>query len=180
MEKGVNQLAAAERKASRDSAGNPPPGQQSAITFHLSVTGLRRPRGPFRESCPRLATLRGGPLLTTPENPASTAMLAGNAAFRQVFPLSLCFPAVVPQDEVVCLKMFHRADEPLLRLFATPEQARELDRLWGEPTFVSRQPVAENDFLPQFMEYTTQDMNGDTNFAAVSRSMDTPGKPQPR
>lgn len=106
------------------------------------------------------ATTRWGlndPVLATPDSPGYKAMLAGNAEFRRVFPLYVCFPEIVPRDEVVCLKMFHREDEPLLRLFATAEQARELDRLWGELKFVSRQPVAENDYLPQFMEYTTQD-----------------------
>jgi len=101
-------------------------------------------------------TLWGGPLVTTPDNPAYAAMLAGNAEFRRVFPLYVYFPAIVPRDDILCLKMFHREDEPLLRLFATAEQARELDRLWGELEFVSRQPVAENDYLPQFMGYTTQ------------------------
>jgi len=102
-------------------------------------------------------TLWGGPVLTTPDNPAYKAMVAGNAEFRQLFPLYLCFPEIVPRDAVVCVKLFHREDEPLVRLFATAEQARELDRLWGELTHISRQPVAECEFLPQFMEYTTQD-----------------------
>src|SRR5262249_52649144 len=60
-------------------------------------------------------------------------------------------------DEVVTLKMFHREDEPLLRLFLSADQARPLERLWHEHRFVSRQPVAEYDYLPQFMGYTTQD-----------------------
>ena len=57
-------------------------------------------------------------------------LLAGHAAFRQVFPLFLCFPAVVPVDEVVSLKMFHREDEPLERLFLDAEQKARLDKLW--------------------------------------------------
>ena len=69
----------------------------------------------------------------------------------------ICFPQVVPTDEVVTLKMFHREDEPLIRLFLDDEQTRTLDRLWVEQRFVSRQPVAEWDYLPQFMGFTTQD-----------------------
>ena len=106
---------------------------------------------------PDATTRWDGPVLATSDGPDYKAMVTGNAVFRRVFPLYVCFPEIVPRDEVVCLKMFHREDEPLLRLFATPEQARELDRLWRELTFISRQPVAENDYLPQFMEYTTQD-----------------------
>jgi hypothetical protein len=96
-------------------------------------------------------------VLATADSPGYKAMLAANAEFRKLFPLFMCFPAIVPSDEVVSLKMFHREDEPLLRLFATPEQARELDRLWDELTLISRQPVAENDYLPQFIGFTTQD-----------------------
>ena len=36
---------------------------------------------------------------------------------RSLLPLYLCFPAVVPVDEVVSLKMFHREDEPLQPAF---------------------------------------------------------------
>jgi len=106
---------------------------------------------------PDATTRWDGPVLATADSPGYKAMLAANAEFRTLFPLFLCFPAVVPSDEVVSLKMFHREDEPLLRLFATPEQARELDRLWDELTLISRQPVAENDYLPQFIGFTTQD-----------------------
>ena len=77
--------------------------------------------------------------------------------FRKVFPLFVCFPQVVPTDEVVSLKMFHREDEPLISLFLNDEQTRQLDRMWSEHRFISRQPVAEYDYLPQFMGFTTQD-----------------------
>ena len=53
--------------------------------------------------------------------------------------------------------MFHREDEPLVRLFLDDEQKRRLDRLWDEHRFISRQPVAENDYLPQFIGFVTQD-----------------------
>jgi hypothetical protein len=106
---------------------------------------------------PDATTRWDGPVLATADSPGYKAMLAANAEFRKLFPLFMCFPAIVPSDEVVSLKMFHREDEPLLRLFATPEQARELDRLWDELTLISRQPVAENDYLPQFIGFTTQD-----------------------
>jgi len=97
------------------------------------------------------------PVVASPASAAYKQLVAGNAEFRKVFPLYLCFPAVVPTDEVVSLKMFHREDEPLNRLFLNDEQIKLLDRLWAEQQFVSRQPVAEYDYLPQFMAYTTQD-----------------------
>ncbi len=97
------------------------------------------------------------PVVASPASAAYKRLIAGHAEFRKIFPLFICFPQVVPTDEVVTLKMFHREDEPLTRLFLTDEQARQLDRMWAEHRFVSRQPVAEFDYLPQFMGYTTQD-----------------------
>ena len=44
-----------------------------------------------------------GPVLATADSPGYKAMLAGNAAFRRVFPLYVCFPGVVPRVVVVCL-----------------------------------------------------------------------------
>ncbi len=97
-----------------------------------------------------------GPVLATPENPTYAAMLAGNAEFRKLFPLFLCFPQIVPADVEINLKMFHREDEPLLRLFATAEQARELDRLWEEHAVISRQVMLENEALPQYIGFVSQ------------------------
>jgi hypothetical protein len=98
-----------------------------------------------------------GSLLGSASGEAYKQLVAGNTEFRKVFPLYTCFPQVVPTDEVVSLKMFHREDEPLVRLFLTDEEARKLDRLWVEHRVISRQPVAEWDYLPQFMGFTTQD-----------------------
>jgi hypothetical protein len=99
-----------------------------------------------------------GPVLATVDGPAYKAMLVGNAAFRELFPLYVCFPPVrAPHDEAISLKLFHREDEPLLRLFATPEQARDLDRMWDELVLISRQPVAEYDYFPQMMGFASQD-----------------------
>lgn len=114
---------------------------------------LVRPRvttAPAQEAGP-------GPLLGSKDGTAYKRLTAGNDQFRAVFPLFVCFPTVVPTDEVVTLKMFHREDEPLGRLFLSPDDAKQLDRLWERQRFVSRQPVAEYDYLPQFMGFTTQD-----------------------
>jgi len=108
-------------------------------------------------TAPNADTRWDGPVLASPNSAAHKQLVAGHAEFRRVFPLFTCFPQVVPTDEVVTLKMFHREDEPLLRLFLSDEQAKKLDRLWDEQRFISRQAVAEHDYLPQFMGYTTQD-----------------------
>jgi mono/diheme cytochrome c family protein len=97
------------------------------------------------------------PVLASPNGANYKRLLQGYADFRRVFPLFLCFPQVVPNDEVVTLKMFHREDAPLARLFLDAEQLRCLDRLWTTHRFISRQPVAENKYLPLFIGFVTQD-----------------------
>jgi len=98
-----------------------------------------------------------GPVAASPESAAFKRLIQGNEAFRRAFPLFLCFPQVIPNDEVVCLKMFHREDEPLIRLFLDDEQQRRLEHLWNEHKFISRQSVAELNYLPLFMGFVTQD-----------------------
>jgi hypothetical protein len=97
------------------------------------------------------------PVAANPTGTAYRDLLRGHAEFRRVFPWYLCFPNVVPTDEVVSLKMFHREDEPLERLFLDAGQKQRLNRLWAEHRFISRQPVAENAYLPQFIGFVTQD-----------------------
>src|SRR6185436_8387658 len=99
---------------------------------------------------PRVATAPGpdagsGPLLGSATGDAYKQFTAGSTEFRKVFPLYTCFPQVVPTDEGVSLKMFHREDEPLERLFLSDGEKKRLDRLWSEQRFISRQPVAEWD-----------------------------------
>jgi hypothetical protein len=96
-------------------------------------------------------------VLSTPDHEAYRSLVSGLDRFRSCFPRFLCYPNVIPIDEVVNLKMFHREDEPLKRLFLTDEQAKNLDRLWEDHRFVSRQPAAENRYLPLFIGFVTQD-----------------------
>jgi hypothetical protein len=93
----------------------------------------------------------------TPGGDAQKQILQGLNDFRATFPLFTCFPGVIPVDEVVCLKMFHRDDEPLVRLFLNDDQHRQIDRLWSQHTFITQQPVAENKYLPLFIGFVTQD-----------------------
>jgi hypothetical protein len=97
------------------------------------------------------------PVMVVPDGEAYDQLLQGSADFRRSFPWYICFANVVPTDEVVCLKMYHREDEPLIRLFLDDEQKRRLDRLWDEHRFISQQSVAENNYLPQFIGFVTQD-----------------------
>ncbi|MDB5388382.1 MAG: hypothetical protein JWM11_4028 [Planctomycetaceae bacterium] len=98
-----------------------------------------------------------GSVLAAPVQAGFKRLIQGNADFRSLFPMYLCYPQVIPNDEVVSLKMFHREDEPLARLFLNQEQQRRLDDLWREHEFISRQAVAENNYLPLFIGFVTQD-----------------------
>jgi len=95
------------------------------------------------------------PLVAAPA--ARGPLLVGLAEFRRLFPPLLCYPNVIPLDEVVCLKTFHREDGPLIDLFLDDEQARQIDRLWAEHRFISKFPVVENEYLPLFIGFVTQD-----------------------
>ncbi len=97
------------------------------------------------------------PVVATTHGRGHRQLLAGLSEFRHIFPPNICYPHVIPLDEVVCLKTFHREDEPLIRLFLNNEQTRELQRLWDEHRFVTKFPVVENEYLPLFIGFVTQD-----------------------
>src|SRR5205823_7902077 len=97
------------------------------------------------------------PLVAAPNGAAYKRLRQALADFRRCFPVFVCFPQIIPNDEVVCLKLYHREDEPLARLFLDDAQARRLDLLWEEHRFISRWPVTEHKNLPLFIGFVTQD-----------------------
>lgn len=97
------------------------------------------------------------PVVAAPNSDALKRVVEGDDAFRRYFPLFFCFPNVVPNDEVVSLKMFHREDEPLSHLMLERKEVARLEKLWAEHRFISRQAVAENEHLPLFIGFVTQD-----------------------
>lgn len=78
-------------------------------------------------------------------------------AFRDLFPGALCYPQIVPVDEVVTVALFHREDENLSRLMLSDAEKQHLDRLWDELWYVSQEPLKVEVGYKQFMEYVTQD-----------------------
>ncbi len=108
---------------------------------------------PRPDAAPRAAASFVGP----PTGPAAKQLLAGCEEFRRLFPPYISYNHVVPTDEAVCLKLYHREDEPLVRLFLDDAQARRLDHLWEEHTFISQWPVTEHKQLPLFIGFVTQD-----------------------
>lgn len=77
--------------------------------------------------------------------------------YRQLFPPALCYSRIVPVDEVVTLTLFYREDNHLKRLMLDERQAAELDRLWDELFFISREPLQLAVAYEQLVEFATQD-----------------------
>ncbi len=97
------------------------------------------------------------PWVGAPASPAAHRLLEGCEAFRRIFPAFISYNRIVPDDEVVCLKLYHREDGPLLRLFLDDAEARQLDRLWEEHRLISQWPLTEHKQLPLFIGFVTQD-----------------------
>ena len=88
---------------------------------------------------------------------AHERVLAAVREHRALFPAALCYSKIVPVDEVVTLTLFHREDEWLRRLFLDKEQTAEIDRLWSELRFVSRDALKLVDVYEQLWQFATQD-----------------------
>jgi hypothetical protein len=77
--------------------------------------------------------------------------------FRRWFPAALCYPKIVPVDEVVTLTLFYREDHHLARLMLSDAEKAELDRLWAELHFVSEDALKLVDMFEQIWQFATQD-----------------------
>jgi hypothetical protein len=97
------------------------------------------------------------PVTVSEKSDARNELLTGLDEFRRIFPPNICYPHVIPLDEIVCLKTFHREDQPLIDLFLNKEQAHELEQLWSEHRFITKFSVVENEYLPLFIGFVTQD-----------------------
>ena len=82
---------------------------------------------------------------------------AGFDAFRRCFPAYRYHAKIVPDDEIICLRLFFREDDVLDRLFLDDGRRRQLDRLWTELRYVSQQPLVEERNYPQFLGFVSQD-----------------------
>lgn len=77
--------------------------------------------------------------------------------FRRLFPSALSYTKIVPVDEVVTLTLYHREDHELARLMLSDSEQKELNRLWDELHYVSRDALTLVDAYAQLMEFATQD-----------------------
>ncbi|MFN7730849.1 MAG: DUF1592 domain-containing protein [Pirellula sp.] len=108
-------------------------------------------------STPVRQALVDTPILVAPGGSAQSRIAEGFAEFRKWFPIALCYPKIVPVDEVVTLTLFYREDEPLKQLMLSDTDAKALDRLWDELHFVSRDALKLVDAYEQLWQFATQD-----------------------
>lgn len=99
----------------------------------------------------------GTPIVVHDGSAARGRIESALTAFRNLFPLALCYTKIVPVDEVVTLTLFYREDDQLQRLMLNESQIAELNRLWDELHFVSHDALTLVDAYAQLMEYATQD-----------------------
>ena len=101
--------------------------------------------------------MAGAPLLVNSKGQARDVLEQQLSDFRQTFPQMLCFGQVVPQDpDGITLRLFCREDEPLSRLMLDESQQRQLDRIWGDLTYVGREALKEQEEYPLFMGFASQ------------------------
>lgn len=128
------------------------------------LTGLQPPTlAETNRSGPWTANNRGvnfsGPVIAAENSPARKRMETAFADFRQWFPAALCYTKIVPVDEVVTLTLFYREDDQLCRLMLDDAETAELDRLWNELHYLSRDALTLVDALEQLIQFATQDAN---------------------
>lgn len=78
-------------------------------------------------------------------------------SFRAILPAAVCYPQIVPVDEVVTVALFHREDDNLARLMLNDQEKAYLDDLWNQLWYISQEPLKVEVGYKQFMEYVTQD-----------------------
>ncbi|HXU77303.1 MAG TPA: DUF1592 domain-containing protein, partial [Methylomirabilota bacterium] len=97
------------------------------------------------------------PIVVNESSAARKRFEAAFDDFRRWFPAALCYAKIVPVDEVITLTLFHREDEPLMRLMLDDAQKARLDRLWDQLRYVSQDALTLVDAFDQLWQYATQD-----------------------
>ncbi len=97
------------------------------------------------------------PILVAEGSAAQRRIQAAFDAFRQLFPPALCYVKIVPVDEAISVTLFYREDDHLQRLMLDESQKGQLDRMWDELHFVSRDALKSVDAFAQLLEFATQD-----------------------
>ena len=97
------------------------------------------------------------PVLVADTGAARQRYLGAFADFRELFPAALCYPKIIPVDEVITLTVYHREDDHLVRLMLDDAEKAELDRLWDELRYIGQDALTMVDAYAQLLEYASQD-----------------------
>ena len=129
------------------------PQQSVGLVAGKSETGLKQ--GQWSDN--NLVTQHSAPIIVNEGSESRKRFERAFDDFRRLFPIALCYPRIVPVDEVVTLTLFYREDEPLKRLILDESESQRLDRLWEELLFVSEAPLKQVDAFEQLWQFATQD-----------------------
>jgi hypothetical protein len=126
--------------------------EEASVQMRLSTT---RPPSPAEAGAAPVAA--DSPIIVGDQSRARKRVEEAFEEFRQLFPAALCYTKIVPVDEVVTLTLFYREDEHLHRLMLSDAESAELDRLWSELHYVSRDALKLVDVFEQLWQFATQD-----------------------
>jgi hypothetical protein len=104
-----------------------------------------------------LVTQHSAPIIVNDASDARARFETAFDEFRSLFPIALCYPRIVPVDEVVTLTLFFREDDHLKRLMLDDADSRKLDRAWDDLRFISESPLKQVDVFEQLWQFATQD-----------------------
>ena len=123
----------------------------------LQPTSLTNTNGPGPWTSNNRGVAYSTPIIVAEKSIARQQVEQAFHDFRQLFPSALCYTKIVPVDEVVTLTLYYREDDQLQRLLLTEQETTELNRLWDEMHYISRDALASVDAFEQLMEFATQD-----------------------
>ncbi|MCH2211603.1 MAG: DUF1592 domain-containing protein [Fuerstiella sp.] len=116
----------------------------------------------------RIVTWRR-PIVVTENSSAWKRFEAATEEFRRLFPAALCYTQIVPVDELLTLTLLYREDDHLARLMLDKGQSVQLDRLWDDLYYVSREPLRLIDVLDSLLETTIDQPQAGIFDAAVEK-----------
>ena len=124
---------------------------------HVSAGEVQSRESGGQWTSQRRDLVHSAPILVREGSAARERIEAEFDEFRRWFPAALCYPKIVPVDEVVTLTLAHREDDHLMRLMLDEKETARLNRLWKEYEFVSQNALLQVDAFEQLWQYATQD-----------------------
>lgn len=132
-------------------------GGEFVVTLEVPSGGMPVQGSVGRTPLVNKQLLAGSPIVAAADQLAAPQITGPLDDFRHYFPAIVCYPQIVPVDEVVTLVLFHREDDELSRLLLSEEEHARLDRLWDELHYISRDALDITVALEQLLEFATQD-----------------------